>query len=43
MTVQEIRDALFDHFWTHIRRGLTGGLAEWYKDELMKSALVVAE
>jgi len=31
----EIKDALFAHFWPHIRRGLTGGLAEWYKDQLM--------
>lgn len=34
----EIRDVLFKHFWEEIRRGATAGLAEWYKNELAKSA-----
>lgn len=36
---QEIKDALFAHFWSHIARGVTRGMPEWYKDELAKSAL----
>lgn len=39
----EIRDALFAHFWPHIRRGLTGGFPEWYRDQLMQSALRTEE
>ena len=35
---EEIKEALFKHFWQHIQRGITSGLAEWYKDELAKSA-----
>ncbi len=35
---QEIKDALFDHFWPHIRRGLTGGLPEWYKEQLLSDS-----
>jgi len=34
----EIRDALFKHYWPTIQRGVTAGLAEWYKDELAKLA-----
>jgi hypothetical protein len=34
----EIKDALFAHFWPKIRRGVTAGLPEWYKEELAKSA-----
>ena len=30
----EIKDRLFGHFWKDIRRGITSGLAEWYKEEL---------
>ena len=30
----EIADALFNHFWPHIRRGITSGLPEWYKRKL---------
>jgi hypothetical protein len=33
---QEIKDELFAHAWKHISRGLSGGLPEWYKDELLK-------
>lgn len=32
---EEIADALFSHFWPHIRRGLTHGLPEWYKEQVM--------
>ena len=33
----EIKQALFTHFWQHIRRGITAGMPEWYKEELAKS------
>jgi len=35
---QEIRDRLFAHFWPKIRRGVTVGLPEFYKEELAKKA-----
>jgi hypothetical protein len=35
---EEIKQALFDYAWSKIRRGITAGLPEWYKDELAKSA-----
>ena len=35
---QEIRDRLFAYAWPHIRRGVTSGLPQWYKDELAKQA-----
>lgn len=34
----EIKDALFAHFWQFIRRGTTRGFPEWYKEELAKTA-----
>ena len=34
----EIKDALYAHFWPKIRRGLTAGLPGWYKEELLRSA-----
>lgn len=34
----EIKDLLYRHFWPKIRRGITAGLAEWYKQELAKNA-----
>jgi hypothetical protein len=34
----EIKDMLFSHFWPNIRRGLTGGLPEWYKEQIMAAA-----
>lgn len=37
---QEIKDVLFAHFWSHISRGVTRGLPEWYKEELAKTAFV---
>jgi hypothetical protein len=35
---EEIKEKLFKHFWGHIRRGITGGLPEWYKKKLMKKS-----
>lgn len=37
-TEDEIRDTLFDHFWPKIRRGVTAGLPEWYKEHLLSRA-----
>lgn len=34
----EIKAALFRHHWPAIKRGITGGLPEWYKDRLAQSA-----
>lgn len=34
----EIKDALFAHYWPNIRRGVTTGLPEWYKERLAESA-----
>jgi len=34
---------LFDHFWPHIQRAITAGLAEWYKEELAKKAFKEGE
>lgn len=33
---EEIRDILIKWAWPHIRRGVSHGFAEWYKEELMK-------
>lgn len=38
----EIRDALFQWAWPHIRRGVTSGLPEWYKEELLKASFAPA-
>lgn len=35
---QEIKDRLFNHFWPHIRRGVTNGFPEFYKQELAQQA-----
>lgn len=32
----EIKDTLYKYFWPQIRRALTSGLPEWYKEELIK-------
>lgn len=32
----EIKEELFKHAWGHIRRGLTRGMPEWYKEQLLK-------
>lgn len=29
-----VKEALFKHFWSQIKRGATGGFPEWYKAEL---------
>lgn len=34
----EIKERLFAHFWPHIRRGITAGMPEWYKEQLLKLA-----
>lgn len=34
----EIKEKLFKYAWPHIRRTLTAGLPEWYKDELLKQS-----
>lgn len=35
----EIMDKLMAHFWPQIKRGITAGLPEWYKESLAKSVL----
>jgi ATP-dependent RNA circularization protein (DNA/RNA ligase family) len=37
---EEIKNALFTHFWPFIKRGITRGMPEFYKDELAKSAFI---
>lgn len=32
----DVKEMLFDHFWPKICRGSTAGLAEWYKERLLK-------
>lgn len=34
---EEIKEKLFKYAWPRIRRGLTVGLPQWYKDELLKA------
>ena len=34
---QELKDALFAHFWPRISRAVIRGLPEWYKEELAKT------
>ena len=34
----EIRDRLFAYAWPHIRRGVTAGFPQWYKDQLAETA-----
>lgn len=38
----EIKDALFSHAMKHIKRGVVGGLPEWYKEILMKKQFEVS-
>lgn len=33
---EEIKETLFKHFWPKIKRGVTRGMPEWYKQELLK-------
>jgi hypothetical protein len=35
---EEIKDALFKHFWPKIQRGITAGAPEWFKELLLASA-----
>lgn len=35
---EEIKEILFKHFWSKVRRGLTNGLPEWYKQKLMEDS-----
>lgn len=34
---EEIRAALWEHWWPQIRRGIARGLPEWYKEQLAKN------
>jgi hypothetical protein len=34
--IDDIKERLYKHAITGIRRAITGGLPEWYKEELMK-------
>lgn len=36
--IDTIRDVLFKHFWPKIKRGITGGLPEWYKEQVLVHA-----
>ena len=33
---EEIAQKLFNWAWPHIQRGVVAGIAEWYKDQLLK-------
>lgn len=35
---EEMKERLFSYAWPHIRRTLTRGLAEWYKDQLLRKS-----
>lgn len=39
----EIAKKLFDWAWPQIQRGVTGGLPEWYKEELLKQSFATEE
>jgi hypothetical protein len=36
----EIKQILFDHFWSKISRGVTNGVADWYKEELLRKGFM---
>ncbi len=38
--VEHIKERLFKYAWPKIQRGVTGGLPQWYKEELAKAAFV---
>lgn len=40
---EEMKDRLFTYAWPHIRRGLTAGLPQWYKDVLLKKSFETDE
>jgi hypothetical protein len=35
---EEIKEILFNYFWPKIRKGVTAGLPEWYKNKLLEQA-----
>ena len=37
---QEIKEILYQHFWSKIQRGITAGAADWYKTELLKKGFM---
>lgn len=39
----DIKDALFAWAWPHLRRGITRGVPEWYKDQLLKRQFATTE
>lgn len=39
----EIKEALFQHFWKQIAKGITVGLPEWYKAQLAQEQLAGSE
>jgi hypothetical protein len=41
--VEFIKDKLFDWAWPQIRRGITAGLPEWYKERLLERQFSTAE
>lgn len=32
---QEIMQALYDHYWPQVKRGIISGMPEWYKSKLV--------
>ncbi len=40
---EEIKQLLFDWAWKNISRSLTGGLPEWYREQLLKEQPVVVQ
>lgn len=36
---EDIKEALFKHFWPEIQRKIIAGVPQWYKDQLMEDAL----
>lgn len=39
---EEIRDRLFEYAWPKVRRGITNGLPQWYKDQIAQQAFTDA-
>ena len=35
---EEIKEKLFNHFIDSLLRGTTGGIAQWYKEQLLKQS-----
>lgn len=40
---EEIQQKLWEHFWPQLRRMLTGGLPEWWKERLLTEQFEAAE